>query len=63
MIEVTISFVQIGPNDYAANIDGLSDFLTATGEAGRVHLVGCLEAITNHIKHGPSLVNSPGVLQ
>lgn len=60
MLEVIITIAQLGGKDYGISVEGLPEYLEAGGEAAKVHLVGCLEALTNHIKHGPTLLQNTG---
>lgn len=63
MSEITIVFEHDTKEGYSMYIKGLPEFFVAQGEPGRVHVVGCLEALTEHIKHGPNLLPNPGVMQ
>jgi D-mannonate dehydratase len=62
-IDVVITFTHLTANEYAINVENLMAFLEENGTQGRVALVQCLEALTNHVKHGPHIMSTPKQLQ
>jgi hypothetical protein len=63
MVEIIITFTAVGKGDYVLNIENLAEYVEAEGQVGKTALVHALEMITNHVKHGPHMMEAAKQIQ